>query len=183
MGCWKVCREETLYVEKIKYPLIIILILKYIFNKHDIMYLWNRVFLCYSLSLCFRRWEGIGIYWNVLDDVKWGGYIKDVLCNIISVVQQPLLRLGKPLLLTQYICLNMEGYKKHKCIYCDYTSDQSNNMKRHVMKKHPENSPTPIDGVREHSVKKNRLYLGISPNLRTPPLPPFIWAPSWRNLM
>ncbi len=36
----------------------------------------------------------------------------------------------------------MEGNKKHKCIYCDYTSDQSNNVKRHVEKKHPKNSST-----------------------------------------
>jgi len=39
----------------------------------------------------------------------------------------------------------MEGYKKHKCIYCDYTSDQSHNVKRHVEKKHPKNSSTLVE--------------------------------------
>ena len=42
-------------------------------------------------------------------------------------------------------------------MYCDYTSDQSNNMKRHVMKKHPENSHTPI----EVGSGKNEDQLGV----------------------
>ena len=33
---------------------------------------------------------------------------------------------------------------KHKCIYCNYTSDRPRNVKRHVMKKHYKNSPPPI---------------------------------------
>ena len=53
--------------------------------------------------------------------------------------------LGKQLLLTQYICLSMEGNKKHKCMYCDYTSDRAGNVRIHVEKKHPKNSSTQIE--------------------------------------
>ena len=39
----------------------------------------------------------------------------------------------------------MEGYKKHKCIYCDYTSDRAHNVRIHAERKQPENSSTQID--------------------------------------
>ena len=60
----------------------------------------------------------------------------------------------------------MDGYKKHKCIYCNYTSDQTNNVKRHVMKKRPESSPSPIDGVSEKI--EDQTTMGMDEQLINP---------------
>ena len=35
----------------------------------------------------------------------------------------------------------MEGNKKHKCKFCNYSSDRSYNVKIHAERKHPENHP------------------------------------------
>ena len=43
--------------------------------------------------------------------------------------------------------------KKHKCKFCNYTSDQSNNVTRHALKKHP--------GMNNKNVQSYGLPMGI----------------------
>ena len=51
--------------------------------------------------------------------------------------------------------------KKHKCNFCDYQSDRTNNVKRHVEKVHPEmygGHIKPGGGSMENTQQPSRLY-------------------------
>ena len=59
--------------------------------------------------------------------------------------------------------------KKHKCKFCNYTSDQSNNVTRHALKKHPEMNNTNVQsyaspmGIENAGVVYQQNYREVQP--------------------